>query len=292
APPGAGGARRRPARRAGRRPRSGRRRRRRSRSDRSAGVRATPAPPAGVRRGNPSAAGAARAGSRAPEGSGSYPYGLLSGSTGAVGPLVRRQAEAVAGRVARAFEHDALTYGTYNDEVNRLAHCLRHAGVRRGEPVAILCPNSPLFLASIGAVAKLGAIGALINTHVRGAGLTAVCRASGATVGICDAEALPFLAAVQDPPPVRFLAAAAADAALPRAARPLERPARADEPDIPDVRGGDVFLYIYTPGTTGYPKPAIVRHLRFTMAGIGLAPLLGLEEGETIYAPLPLYHGE
>ena len=216
----------------------------------------------------------------------------LKASTDTFGPLVRRQAEAFPDRVALAFEHDALTYGTYNDEVNRLAHCLRHAGVRRGEPVAILCPNSPLFLASIGAVAKLGAIGALINTHVRGAGLTAVCRASGATVGICDADALPFLAAVQDTHPVRFLADAAADAALPADARPLERPARADEPDIPDVRGGDVFLYIYTSGTTGYPKPAIVRHLRFTMAGIGLAPLLGLEEGETIYAPLPLYHGE
>src|SRR5439155_1010406 len=66
----------------------------------------------------------------------------------------------------------------------------------------------------------------------------------------------------------------------------------APEPDVPDVRGGDVFLYIYTSGTTGYPKPAVVRHLRFTMGGITLAGLLGVETGETIYAPLPLYHGE
>src|SRR5205823_6287506 len=51
-------------------------------------------------------------------------------------------------------------------------------------------------------------------------------------------------------------------------------------------------LYIYTSGTTGYPKPAVVRHLRFTMGGITLAGLLGVETGETIYAPLPLYHGE
>ena len=87
----------------------------------------------------------------------------LKASTDTFGPLVRRQAEAFPDRVALAFEHDALTYGTYNDEVNRLAHCLRHAGVRRGEPVAILCANSPLFLASIGAVAKLGAIGALVG---------------------------------------------------------------------------------------------------------------------------------
>src|SRR2546428_9742780 len=58
------------------------------------------------------------------------------------------------------------------------------------------------------------------------------------------------------------------------------------------MRGGDVFLHISTSATPGYPTPAIIRHLRFTMAGLGLATLLGVEAGETIYAPLPLYHGE
>src|SRR6266566_546767 len=95
--------------------------------------------------------------------------------------------------------------------------------------------------------------------------------------------------------PVRILADTPPATALPRDVRPLEGwrdGPEAPEPDIPDVRGGDVFLYIYTSGTTGYPKPAIVRHLRFTMGGITLAGLLGVEAGETIYAPLPLYHGE
>src|SRR5207247_690928 len=95
--------------------------------------------------------------------------------------------------------------------------------------------------------------------------------------------------------PVRILADTPPATALPRDVRPLEGwrdGPQAPEPDIPDARGGDVFLYIYTSGTTGYPKPAIVRHLRFTLGGITLAGLLGVEAGETIYAPLPLYHGE
>ena len=204
----------------------------------------------------------------------------LKASSDTFGPLVRRQAEEIPDRIALAFEHESLTYAAYNQKVNRVAGTLRRAGVVQGTPVAILCVNSPLFLATLGAVAKLGAVGALINTHVRGAGLTSVLRASGAAVGVCDGDALADLAAVRGTHPVRFLADAGA-ASLP-----------ADEPDIPDVRGGDVFLYIYTSGTTGYPKPAIIRHLRFTMAGVSLAPLLGLEPGDTIYAPLPLYHGE
>jgi fatty-acyl-CoA synthase len=179
--------------------------------------------------------------------------------------------------------------------VNRLTAALGRAGVEPGQPVAILALNSPLFLAALGAVAKRGAIGALVNTHVTGAGLAHVLRTSGATAGLCDAHALPALTTVAGQHPVRFLADAPPGTPLPGDVRPLaeEVPAgEAPEPDLPDVRGGDVFLYIYTSGTTGYPKPAIVRHLRFTMGGVTLSQLLGIEPGETVYAPLPLYHGE
>jgi fatty-acyl-CoA synthase len=217
----------------------------------------------------------------------------LKQSTDTFGPFIRRQAAEIPDRVALRFEDEAVSYGAYDRMVHRLAAALRRAGAEPGRPVAILALNSPLFLAALGAVAKCGAIGALVNTHVTGAGLAHVLRASGATTGICDAQALPALAGVVGQHPVRFLADAMT--ALPDDVRPLADLAPGGdppEPDIPDVRGGDVFLYIYTSGTTGYPKPAIVRHLRFTMGGIALSQMLGIEANETIYAPLPLYHGE
>jgi fatty-acyl-CoA synthase len=219
----------------------------------------------------------------------------LKRSTDTFGPYIRTQAEAIPDRIALKFETETVTYGAYAEAVNRLAWVLRKDGVGAGTPVAILAPNSPLFLAALGAVAKLGAIGALINTHVTGEGLAHVLRASGAATGLCDPQALPALAEVAGRHPVRFHVDAPAGTSVPRDVRLLGDaglPDRVPEPDIPDVRGGDVFLYIYTSGTTGYPKPAIVRHLRFTMGGVSLAQLLGIEAGETIYAPLPLYHGE
>jgi len=219
----------------------------------------------------------------------------LKRSPDTFGPFIRQQAAAIPDQVALKFETERVTYGEYDGLVNRLAWVLRRDGVSAGTPVAILAPNSPLFLAALGAVAKLGAIGALINTHVTGAGLTHVLVASGATVGICDPSALPALAEVAGTHPVRFRVDGPAGPSSPQGVRSLGdagAPDTAPEPDIPDVRGGDVFLYIYTSGTTGYPKPAIVRHLRFTMGGVSLSQLLGVEPGETIYAPLPLYHGE
>jgi fatty-acyl-CoA synthase len=218
----------------------------------------------------------------------------LGRSTDTFGRFIRQQAERIPDRVALKFEAETVTYGAYDERVNRLAAVLARAGLRAGEPVAVLSPNSPLFLIALGAIAKLGAIGALLNTHVTGAGLTHVLRASGARLGVCDESALAALGDVAGDHDVGFLADAPATAALPQGVSSLHDvlPASAPEPDIPDLRGRDVFLYIYTSGTTGYPKPAIVRHLRFTMGGVSLAQMLGIEEGETIYAPLPLYHGE
>jgi fatty-acyl-CoA synthase len=218
----------------------------------------------------------------------------LKRSPDTLGPFIREQAERIPDRVALKFEDETVTYGGFNVAVNRLASAFARAGVGPGAPVAILCRNSPLFLTALGAAAKRGAVAALINTHVTGAGLAHVLRVSGATVGVCDAPAVAGLRAVAGQHPVAFLADAAEEE-LPARVRPLGDALPAGEPpepDLPDVRGGDVLAYIYTSGTTGYPKPAIVRHLRFTMGGIHLSQLLGIEAGETVYAPLPLYHGE
>src|SRR5262245_39514246 len=219
----------------------------------------------------------------------------LKRSTDTFGPFIRQQAGAIPDRIALRFEEAGVSYGAFDREVNRLAAALRVRGVRAGDAVAVLCLNSPLFLMALGAIAKLGAVGALLNTHVTGEGLRHVLTVSTASVGICDAHALPALAEVSTRQPVRFLADATAGTVLPPGVVALSDVAPSGtppEPDIPEVRGGDVFLYIYTSGTTGYPKPAIVRHLRFTMGGVTLAQMLGIEPGEAVYAPLPLYHGE
>src|SRR3989442_15212576 len=93
----------------------------------------------------------------------------LKRSTDTFGPFIRAQAERISDRIALRFEDDTVTYGAYDRAVNRMAARLGREGVARGTPVAILAPNSPLFLVALGAVAKLGAIGSLRNTQVPGA---------------------------------------------------------------------------------------------------------------------------
>lgn len=224
-----------------------------------------------------------------------------------LGPLLRRQAERFPDRVFLRFESETLTYDQFNRSVNAFASVLTRAGVGR-EPIALMMENSPTLLAAQAAAAKIGAIAALINTHLSGAALAHVLHASQARHVFADAACLPAIVGS-----MRSSAAAASSLApspanptrtvwgqgpttnLPVGVEALDEAlasASIDEPDAPDVHGSDVFLYIYTSGTTGYPKPAIIRHSRFTMAGIGLGGMFGIGPDDVIYAPLPLYHGE
>jgi len=210
-----------------------------------------------------------------------------------LGVLVREQADRIPDRVLLRFENETLTYAAFNGGVNAFAAVFKQAGIGR-EPVALMLENSPTLLMAQAAVAKIGAIGALINTHLRGAPLSHVLLASGARHVFADAECLPHVVALPDA--VSLTVWGEGDpAALPPHVEPLDtalEEAPRTEPAMPDVRGRDLFLYIYTSGTTGYPKPAIIRHSRYTMAGIALSRLLGIGADDVIYAPLPLYHGE
>jgi fatty-acyl-CoA synthase len=206
------------------------------------------------------------------------------------GYLMREQAERIPDRTLLRFEQESVSFGAYNEGVNRYAQLLAAAGVARGDAVAIMMENSPDFLMAEGAMAKLGSIGALINTNLRGAALAHVLASSTARIVLADAACAPAIAEL--PPAAGRVVFADGDGGA--AARPLRdalAAASTAEPDIPDVTVADVMLYIYTSGTTGHPKPTIIRHSRFTMGGQSLRIVLDLRDGDCSYAPTPLYHG-
>jgi len=210
------------------------------------------------------------------------------------GVLVRQQGEVHPDRVLLRFESETVTYGSFNDSANAYAAVLKEAGVCRGDPVALMMENSPDLLMAQAAIAKLGAIAALINTHLSGAALGHVLAAAGARHVLADPACVERVVERSEAVTMTVWGLGA-PATLPPHVEPLQdavRHASRQERDMPALHGRDPFLYIYTSGTTGYPKPAIVRHSRYTMAGIALSGLLGIRAGDVIYAPLPLYHGE
>jgi fatty-acyl-CoA synthase len=212
-----------------------------------------------------------------------------------MGYVCRDQAERIPDRVALRFENEEVTYGAFNAGVNRFAQMLRGRGIAKGDVVNLMMENAPALLMAQGACAKLGAIAALINTHLEGEALAHVHRVSGARVALTDRAGarslLPLLGRLSGIDVYADVPDLVLEGSRFRSLSEALDAASEEEPDIPDVKVSDVFLYIYTSGTTGFPKPAIVRHVRFTTGGHSLAVLLGETQDDCAYAPTPLYHG-
>lgn len=209
-----------------------------------------------------------------------------------IGALVRDKAQASPDRVFLRFETESVTWGAFNDGANAFAAVFRRAGVGR-EPVALMMENSPTLLMAQVAAAKTGAIAALISTHLSGAALTSALRASTARHVFTDGACLARAAA---PPESASLTlwGQGDPAALPPHVEPLDAALAAApraEPNAPAVGPDDPFLYLFSAGTTGNPRPTLVRHRRFTAAGVTLGALLRIGADDVVYAPLPLYHG-
>ena len=53
----------------------------------------------------------------------------------------------------------------------------------------------------------------------------------------------------------------------------------------------DVLMYVYTSGTTGLPKPAVIKHNRFSAGGFSFFDAARLSADDVVLVTLPIYHG-
>jgi len=150
------------------------------------------------------------------------------------------------------------------------------------------------------ALSRIGAVAALINTQLRGPGLEHAIAISGARLVICGSEhAAAVLAATADIPgvvPNKNLVAQrdpeADDAHSLRIVEDELQPGGDTDPVRGErLRNSDLCCYVYTSGTTGLPKAAVIRNQRMLGGGFTFGHLMHRSApGDLIYVALPLYH--
>ena len=199
-----------------------------------------------------------------------------------LGDVVRRHARHRPEKIAYVIGPHRVTYRRLNQLANRFAHALRGLGVGRGDRVATLARNRLEYPALYFAAAKLGAIHVPVNFRYRADEIRY-------TLGQSAAGALVFADEFRD----------VVDALRPelpdlRATLALDEPdvlaSASDAEPAALVDEQDPHVMLYTSGTTGDPKGALLSHRSYVLQAAQTQATIGLGEDDVGLCMFPMFH--
>ncbi|MFC0602881.1 long-chain-fatty-acid--CoA ligase [Streptomyces palmae] len=191
---------------------------------------------------------------------------------------------------ALVFGAERITYRALWDETRRYAAALRDLGIGPGDRVALLLPNTPHFPKAYYGVLTLGATAVPVHGLLRAEEIVHVLTDSGARALVCAAPMLAEGAKGAEIAGVPLITVMAPeDGEAPR----LDVLAERAEPIAGCVprEPGDLAVVLYTSGTTGQPKGAMITHLNLVMnvSTTMLSPF-DLGPDDVLLGCLPLFH--
>ena len=193
-------------------------------------------------------------------------------------------------------DEGTISYRAFEDRSLRLASGLVMLGIRQGDAVLIMLPNVMGFVVLWAALARIGAIEVPVNTAYRGGILEHIVKDSHATFMIVDSEYVERVAEVAERcPELGHVVVYGGDncGALPPGIGcstfdELERDPGCELPPPPRPR--DLIAVMYTSGTTGPSKGAMITHAHAYVYAHNGHDRMKLGPDDVYYAPLPLFH--
>lgn len=197
--------------------------------------------------------------------------------------LARDQARQRADKTAISFAGRDLTYGDLDRRSSRAGQALAAAGVGPGDRIAFIDRNTPEFFELLFGAAKLGAVLVAVNWRLTPPEMAFIVNDSTAKVLVVGAEVVDQLDAMGELPLVGTTVVLGKDyedwlATAPEA-----------DPGV-STAGDDVVTQMYTSGTTGLPKGALITNTNIGTQLELAAGLMGVHEGSVALSVMPLYH--
>jgi len=200
-----------------------------------------------------------------------------------IGRFLAKRAWLDGGRLALIAGETRLTFAQMNAAANRAADALARLGVGRGDRIAVLLRNGVDYVALYYAAAKLGAILCGINWRLTAPEVDFILGDAEPKVFIHDLD----FAATAGALPRRDFPVFAAGAAGSYAKLLADASAENREPAAsPD----DALVLVYTSGTTGRPKGAVLTHRQMFWVSATMAATHDYKQGDVNLVPTPLFH--
>jgi acyl-CoA synthetase (AMP-forming)/AMP-acid ligase II len=202
--------------------------------------------------------------------------------------LLEQRAANAPNKVFLISEADARrwTYGEFDAAVNRAANMLASRGVKQGDVVSLLLPNSAEYIIAYFACFKLGALAGPVNSLLKPEEIAYVVGNSEARTLLFNSEFGPAIEEARAALPLLKELIVFDDEAMttefgnaPDASWALREIARDDE-----------AIIIYTSGTTGKPKGCLLTHGNLIANARQIAKWLSFTEADRLLTVMPLFH--
>jgi acyl-CoA synthetase (AMP-forming)/AMP-acid ligase II len=216
-----------------------------------------------------------------------------------IGDALTRTAARRPDQLALVDGERSWTYRALNEQVNRVANGLAGLGYARGDALALASGNSAEFLVTYFACAKLGVVCVPINLGWRADEIAYVLDHSQARGIVVEAQLVALVApAVEEVPAVRDVVVAYGtdgryEQSVPdRAWRTFADLHADDDPSEPEhlVSERDAISYLYTSGTTSFPKGVVGSHLAVYVESLTVVAETGFTAADRIACLMPLFH--
>jgi len=200
--------------------------------------------------------------------------------------LLEQRAQATPDKTFLFSEADgrSYTYALFDTAVNRAARMLAAHGIKKGDAVSLLMPNSVEYIIAYFACFHRGALACPVNSLLKPEEITYVIANSEARALLINSEFLPRVEAIRDELPDLQHVLVFDDEA--------QATAEFTEGELPDIQIGkdDEAIIIYTSGTTGKPKGCLLTHGNIIANARQITRWLKFTERDCLLTVMPLFH--
>ena len=205
--------------------------------------------------------------------------------------FMRRARRLYADREAVVDGDTRRTYAQFFDHCDRWSAALQSLGVRRGDRVAYIAPNTPAHLAAYYAVPQIGAVLVPINYRLIADDFAYILAHSGTRILCVHPDYCDAVDSIRSriPGVERFICLEGGAPAGWEAYDALLAAAPA-QPERPEIAEHDLLTINYTSGTTSRPKGVMITHRNAYMNTVGTLVHFHMTPADRYLWTLPMFH--